>query len=134
MPYPLARLALAVLLCLPLSACVEKQRRSATLDNTLRKYEVTIRWGSPDDAYFFQRFDEDAPPQPPRELDNIRVTGYEVLRPPGTPEDDRVSQTVRIRYLFKDRQVVRSLLDRQEWEYDREDRRWYLVSPVPEFR
>lgn len=127
-------LLLTALLALTLTGCMENQRRDNDLRTTLRKYEATIRWGHIENAYLFQRLEPQEQPEVPEGLGNVRVTGYEVVRPPGTPNEDRVRQTVQISYLFRDQQVVRILMDSQTWEYDREDKRWYLVSGVPEFR
>jgi hypothetical protein len=132
-PVPV-RLLLTALLALTLTGCMDNQRRDNDLKTTLRKYEATIRWGHIENAYLFRRLEPQEEPEIPEGLENVRVTSYEVVRPPGTPKEDRISQTVQISYLFRDEQVVRTLVDRQTWEYDPEEKRWYLTSAVPEFR
>ncbi|MGD2082945.1 MAG: hypothetical protein PVF91_08270 [Chromatiales bacterium] len=134
MPALSMRLLLTILVALSLTGCLSSQRRDNDLRTTLRKYEATIRWGHIENAYLFRRLEPDERPDIPQGLDNIRVTGYEVVRPPGAPKDDRITQTVQISYLFRDQQVVRTVVDRQTWEYDPDDSRWYLTSAVPEFR
>jgi hypothetical protein len=65
---------------------------------------------------------------------NIRVTNYEVLRNPLPGEENQISQTVRIEYLFRDRQVVKTLIDQQLWEYFPEAKDWQRANPIPVFK
>jgi len=41
---------------------------------------------------------------------------------------------VEIQYLRRDEQVIRRVVDQQSWEYDPEEKRWYLTSPVARLR
>ncbi len=130
----LARLLSITLAVLALAGCLDRERRDNSLEATLHKYEVTIRWGRLADAYLFMRIKEGEQPEIPPGLDEVRVTGYEVLRPVVHLGENRAAQVVQIEYLFRDRQVVRTLVDQQIWEYDEDAGRWYLASPVARFR
>lgn len=103
------------------------------LKSTLTSYAATLRWGDPAQAFNFLRPEEAEQVQVPEGLDNVRVTGYELASPPTYLSDHVVTQTVVIEYVFEDRQVYRTLTDRQFWEYEVEDERWYRTNPVPPF-
>jgi hypothetical protein len=123
---------LVVGLCL--SGCLASQRRDNDLETTLRKYESTLRWGHLQNAYYFGRADPGQSPKIPDGLDNMRVTHYEVVRPVTRPDQDTATQLVEIQYLRRDEQVVRRVMDSQRWQYDPQDGRWYLSSPVVQFQ
>ena len=48
-------------------------------------------------------------------------------------DENKVSRKVRIEYVLRDRQVVKTLIDNQIWEYDSEIDQWFRVNPPPEF-
>lgn len=128
------RLLSITLAVLALTGCLDRQRRDISLDATLRKYESTLRWGRLEDAYLFKRTPDAGQAEIPRGLGDVRVTGYEVLSPAVEVSEGRAVQAVRIQYLFRDRQVVKTLMDEQVWQYDKDADRWYLASPVVSFR
>jgi hypothetical protein len=67
----------------------------------------------------------------PSHLDNIKITHYEVLVRPQI-KDNRAVQEVRIRYIHKDRQIVRQIVDHQIW-IDIPDVGWRRDNPIPSF-
>lgn len=105
------------------------------LEAQVRTFEDVVRWGELEKIYLFVRQAEGAPPvevQPG--LDNVRVTGYEVGAPLQELTPFHWGQTVVIDYVLTDRQVVRQLVDRQNWASDDEGKTWYRENPVPQFR
>jgi len=128
-----------MLFALTLSGCktlghLSQEESEKTLQITLRGYATTLRWGNPAQAYSFLSEDLQARTTLPTGLDNIQVTGYRQLQPPNRVAPDRAAQVVEIRFVFKDRQVEKSLIDKQLWAYDKEKNTWSRINPIPLFR
>ena len=101
------------------------------LRSVLRHYEVTLRWGDPGGAYKFLTPELQKTLQPPSGLGNVVVTDYQIVTPPRL-DGRKALQRVRIGYIFKDRQVVRTLVDQQLW-MDLPDIGWRRANPIPHF-
>ncbi|MCB1761576.1 MAG: hypothetical protein KDI27_00350 [Gammaproteobacteria bacterium] len=127
---------LLALLLLLVGGCqtLESKRSNIELENVLNSYHTTIRWDRPEKAYLFLKPAHFAGERLPAGLDNVRVTGYEVIQPPAPVSDGVVAQTVRISYVLEDRQIERNLLDQQLWEYQTESRIWYRINPIPAYQ
>jgi len=130
---------LGLLLALSLAACetVETAGRKNQMDFDLKAYGHEVRWGQIEALPSYLRPDMiESQPAVAASPGNIRVTGYEVLVSPHQIGEDknRVAQTVRINYIFRDRQVVRSLIDKQTWEWNADEKKWYRSNPIPVFR
>lgn len=128
---------LAVLLCLALlgtSACqsLSERRQTTLLQDTLSRYEATMRWGDPAQARRFGSSDSGSSQQ--TLSPDLRITGYQVLQGPGMVDAQQVVQAVAIEYVFESTQQVRELVDQQVWRYDPSTESWYRQSPFPEFR
>lgn len=127
---------IAVLFSLIIGGCqtLASRQSNIELEKVLSSYQTTVRWSSPDQAYIFMKPESQSEASLPSGLDNVRVTGYEVIRPPVPISEGIVSQTARISYILKDRQIERHLLDQQTWEYQAEQKIWYRVNPIPEYK
>jgi len=112
---------------------LKEDKVAELLENATSSYRQSIRWGYWDAAIGFlhpdKRMDVD-----PEALDNIRVTGFEVVQPPVIGDDLTAVQLVRIEYVLNDRQRLESLADRQEWRYEKEMKTWWLHSGLPKFK
>ncbi len=121
-----------------LSGCVtekvKQQKKADSLESTLYHYSSAIRWGYFDEAYSFRKYEKGEYPKPPKNLANVRVTAYDVLHPPTLMVEDVAVQLVEIRYYLIDSQRVRTMREKEVWIYDEDARRWYLDSPIPEFK
>lgn len=100
----------------------------------VRTFEDVVRWGALPKMYLFEKHDSDTPVTLPDNLDNVRVTSYELSGQLSQIEPNRWGQTAVIDYVLMDRQVVRQVIDRQIWETEDEGKTWYRVTPVPQFR
>jgi hypothetical protein len=113
-------------------ASVKKDAKRISLENALSSYRQAIRWGYfPAAAGFLDpemRADIDL-----QALENVRVTGYEVVRPGLVGPDDVAVQLVQIDYVLTDRQRLRKLADHQRWRYDEKSKAWWLESGLPDF-
>ncbi len=129
------RIVTGVMLLLLLAGCqtLSERRQANELQEVLRNYEGVIRWGRVQQARRFQREDTQSgdAKQPTA---SFRVTQYEVVQGPSVVEETKALQTVVIQYVFQESQVVRETVDQQTWEYDPENERWYLISPLPKFK
>lgn len=125
---------LLVLLSLLLSGCDSMPLTPAQekLRTTLRSYEVTLRWTNIADAYKYLIPELAEQALPPADIGNIKITDYEVVSPP-TIVGNRARQQVRIRYIFQDRQLVKEVLDNQEW-LDHPEAGWRRSNPIPNFQ
>ena len=131
------RLVPLALLLLLFTGCstVDEKKKSMTLQSTIRAYESTIRWGDFETAYGFIKLDEVEDPGPePRDLKTIKVTAY-VSQIVNVSEDGTEAQVVaEISYYNERRMSVVDMVDRQTWHYDAEIGKWYLVTPLPDFK
>jgi hypothetical protein len=129
--------ALLIAATVLLGACANKEIRSKAtlLDNTLRTYAATVRWGDFAQATSFiepKLLAEHPPSQ--LELDRlhqVRVTSYN--EQPAIPVgEDEVRQTVQIELVNVNTQTARSIVDRQVWKYDEAGKHWWLTSGLPD--
>jgi hypothetical protein len=131
-----ASVALVCLLLVGIGGCRSLRGSDLpdTLDARVLTFEDVVRWGDLNKMYAFQRLpDGAARVEPQKHLDNVRVTGYELVEPINQVEPLRWRQAARIDYVLTDRQVVRQLVDFQVWESDDEGETWYRTTPVPVF-
>ncbi len=123
---PLFGLAMLAVL---LAGCSGLKDKESSLDRTLNAYGSAVRWGDLSSTYDFLEPALAGQSEPPGDLDNIRVIQYEVLKRPVT-DGDRATLQARISYVHRDRQVVRTIDDRQEWRHDSEYG-WRRSNPIP---
>lgn len=130
----LMKLALLPLLLWSLTGCqtLSEKKQTTALEETLRKYEATMRWGALAQARSFA-LDDSANFSPTRNKD-LRIIHYEVVQGPAQVSEEQALQTVLIQYVLESSQNVRELMDQQIWEYDAEAEKWYLQSPFPVFK
>lgn len=124
-----------ILLLLMISGCnsISNSLKSEDeqLREALRSYEVTVRWGELVNAYGYLTPELKERTQVPANLENIRITHYDIVSPPRIHEN-KAEQQVKIRYIKQDRQVVRSLVDYQKW-IKLPKQGWRRANPIPFF-
>ncbi|NNF97073.1 MAG: hypothetical protein HKM94_09125 [Halobacteria archaeon] len=126
----LALIGLVVLL----SACAEVSTRNTQLDLTLIQYEKALRWSSLEQTNQFRKQPINFTSRQLAMFKKIKVTGYDVINT--SYRDNKlkqlqVIQLVEIRYVNEDTQVERKFSEQQIWEWDKDAKRWWLVSPFP---
>jgi len=124
--------ALLLFAALPLAGCTTTPDRQTQLDDTLRAYERAVRWGEFPSAAAFAR--PDARPSDFSRFSHVKVTGYDVAGMRLTKGGNHLTQLVKIHYYNTDYMVEKSVVDRQEWEYDAKDGHWYITSGLPKFK
>ena len=100
----------------------------------VRLFEDVVRWGALQKMYVFLKHDSEKPVTIQEGLNNVRVTGYDLIEDITQLEPMRWRQVAKIDYVLTDRQVVRELVDFQIWESEDEGKTWYRTSPVPVFK
>jgi len=128
------RLLLLALFVTLLAGCggYAERKKEMVLESTLSQYRTAMRWGHWESLLGMRA--SKAPALPEFDRDNVRVTGYEILRPPLPVDEGKVLQEVEIQYVLQDSQRVRRLREKQEWRHDEESKEWRIYSPFPNFR
>ncbi len=128
---------LVVAITLLLTGCqtLKDKDMQDTLSKVLHSYELTARWGKLEQIYSFLLPELAKEAKIQEDINNIRVTHYEVVkRPASVAENNEVMmQNVHIRYIYIDRQVEKEMVDNQEWTYDDDRREWRRSNPIPIF-
>lgn len=127
-------LALAALAAL--AACGTGRKADVKLlDETLHRYASVMRWSESMEAgvEFIDPAVLAARPPKQVELERMRqlqVAGYRE-QPYAFVDDLRVRQAVQIDLVNRHTQEVRSIVDLQEWRFDPEGKRWWLMTGLP---
>ena len=103
-------------------------------DETSRAYIMALRWGEYETAYGFKRppkIDDEVPDS--QDLSDVRVTSHRVKQTIFSEDKMTVMQIVDFQYYRMRNVTVKTVTDRQKWEYDEEKERWYLISGLPNF-
>lgn len=137
MKLPVIRLAFSIVLLISLAGCnsVKEYQSGVDLGSVLSKYETMVRWGQLEQTYGFLEPEAATKTRLQAGLDNVRITGYEVVMRAVLLTETTATQTVKIFFVLKDRQVERSIIDEQQWVSDEEEtRHWWRANPIPEYR
>jgi hypothetical protein len=120
-----------------LAACtaITSQSESRALQLTLNAYANAIRWGDINQAIPFVD-PETLKKHPVTDLDiqrykQVHFAAYteQPIVPVGPHE---VRQVVQISLVNINTQVERSIVDNQLWRYNEKDKRWRIVSGLPD--
>ncbi len=111
------------------------QSKETILEETLKNYAATIRWG---DMLQAQAFVDPAYRQahPLSDLDmqryrQVQVTAYND-QPAAPLNENEVAQTVEIGLVNVNTQGARSIVDHQVWKYDEKQKHWWLMTGLPD--
>lgn len=133
---------IAVLSTVFLAACASMsmdkiKSKESILEETLKTYAATIRWGDMTQALAFvdPKYRQ---AHPLTDLDiaryrQVQVTSYND-QPAAPINADEVGQTVEIGLVNVNTQSARSIIDRQIWHYDEKAKRWWLMTGLPDIR
>jgi len=120
-----------------LSACaMDKMRNKETiLEETLRTYAATIRWGDMTQAQgFVDPKYREAHPLSAVDLaryQQVKVTSYND-QPAAPITETEVRQVVEIGLVNVNTQSARSIVDNQVWRYDDAKKCWWLTTGLPD--
>jgi hypothetical protein len=115
-------------------AGIETRKQMSLFDETTRAYGRAIRWGQYEEAFAFKRLtDKDDNSPDFAEYRQVRVTSYKIKKTRIAEDFSKVLQIVDIQYYRMSNVTVKNFIDRQKWEYNEEEERWYLTSELPDF-
>lgn len=116
-------------------ACGGVSSKAKSLDTVTRAYEKHIRWGKFEEARAFIKGPQEYLTDSERKrLQNIRVTGYDMLNSSLTPDETKATLMVRIRFFNDEYSIEKTFMDRQVWKFDEASGHWFLDSKIPDFR
>jgi hypothetical protein len=128
---------IVLVLVLLIAGCakIEVQKQMSLFDETIRAYDRAIRWGEYEEAFAYKKLsDQDNKLPDFSEYRQIKVTAYKVKKTILDEESfSKVMRFVDIQYYRMSNVTVKTLIDRQKWEYNEEVDRWYLMSDLPTF-
>ncbi len=127
----------AALLCLLLLAgCagLEENRRNSNFGLQMLSFENAMRWGNYKLAASYIKPGLLDAPVDFDAFEGLQITDYKVRNTVTSADESQTTLELRISYLRKGDASVRSLDHTQLWEYDEETKRWWLMTPLPEFR
>ncbi len=129
-------LSILALVSLLLLAGCATQKRSDTLDTTLRAYASAVRWGDFQSAVVFldpkTRADKMPTALDLARYKQVQVSGYDAGNGPVPDGENQVRQIVHINLINVSTQSERSIIDRQTWRYDETTKHWWLTSGLPD--
>lgn len=127
---------LALILALVLGGCASAGKKTMTeREKTFRGYASAIRWSEFETAWGFVdpaiRAEKPLTDLEIERFRQVQVTNYTV-RSLVEEADGTVEQVVEISLIGKHTQVERTIIDRQKWTYDAENKHWWLASGLPD--
>ncbi|MBF0227922.1 MAG: hypothetical protein HQK76_20965 [Desulfobacterales bacterium] len=104
-------------------------------EDKAKTYEQVMRWGDLRSAYKSMKADSQNQLQNQNAelLNNIKIISYEVIKLHQEKDNLLVEQSVEIKYYHIDQLVEKIVIDHQRWEYDEENKEYYLTTGLPKF-
>ena len=127
-------IGVAILLLAMGCASMETGEKMSQFDQTSRAYLRAIRWGEFEAAFAFKKLmdsDEEVPDF--EDYRTVKVTNYKVKQTIISETKSKIIQIVDFQYYRMKDVTVRTIIDRQKWEYDEAQEKWFLQSDLPPF-
>lgn len=128
---------ISILAALLLLGCAqaEKLYQDYEFGEVGQAYEHAIRWSDYHIANGFRKnaATENNPPDFEK-MGHFRVTSYRVKERADLMDKYQVRQSVEIGYFRAGTFVEKKITDHQIWEYDAKQRKWYLLTGLPDFK
>lgn len=127
---------IVVTLVVMLAGCgaLSSGKRSSNYQVQMLAFENAMRWGEFQSADKFRKRSPDTPATDFSTYEGVRVSSYEVMSTVPADNANQVMRTVKISYYRETNPSVRSITQKQLWEYDEEGEVWMLLGPLPEFK
>ena len=127
-------LMLALMIAAP-SAALAKRKKGSQLDAMQAAYSAAIRWGDFEQAWeLVDPAYREAHPMTELAFERYRqveISGYSD-RNSSIAEDGSVIRNVELRVINKHTMAERTLRYREQWRWDPESKRWWLVVGLPD--
>ncbi len=115
-------------------ASMKTGEKMSQFDETARAYVRAIRWGDYEGAYTFKKLTDRENVLPDFEdYRSVKVTNYKVKQTIISEDQSTIIRIVDFQYYRLTDVTVKTIIDRQKWEYDEEQERWFLHSDLPAF-
>ena len=102
---------------------------------TSRAYRKAIRWSDFEAASAFIKVEGSENKSPDfNKLKRVKVASYEVKEIVPLKDKRQVHQIVEITYYKTNDNVLRTIREDQLWEYDQEEKSWFIQSGLPDFK
>jgi hypothetical protein len=116
-------------------AGIQTGEKMSQFDETSRAYIRAIRWGEFEAAFAFKKLSAREETLPDFEdYRTVRVTNYKVKQTIISEDKSMIIQMVDFQYYRLSDVTVKTLIDRQKWEYDQEQGKWFLIGNLPDFK
>ncbi len=129
----LFKTVLLLVLSSSLLSCAVSQDEMLLLERSIMSYERAVRWGDFTRAKSFHKSNPTLSDLERRRLKLYRVTGYSTLSN-DTRDEHNAYLLVEIKYIKKDKQVMKTYTLKQHWKRDKDSQIWYLDSPFPKLK
>jgi hypothetical protein len=128
---------LSILCIFLLASCGGKSTKKRNLDDTLYKYASLVRWSNYDAAAAFLKPGDDTIRPTSFELEKLKQ--YKVSRYDESPirpgaESNTILQDVKIQLYNIHTNKEKQISNQQVWEYDDDNKQWYLKSGIPKIQ
>ena len=109
--------------------------RLKQFEDVSMSYQHAMRWSDFDYvAQFVDPSTIEANPPDPQILKLVKVTDYKIRKTSASEDQNQVSQIVQISYYRTDKMIVKTITERETWEWDKEAKQWLLKSGMPNFK
>ena len=116
-------------------ASVTEMKTMDKFEQSADSYELAIRWSDFDMASSFLKDQQD--PEIASQIEHLKqfkVTAYTVKRFLPSADKSQVLIFAKVQYFNKSGLIVKNIILRQLWEYDKEKESWFLTSGLPDFK
>lgn len=115
-------------------ASMQTGEKMSQFDETSRAYLRAIRWGEFEAAFAFKKLTDTNEELPDFEdYRTVKVTNYKVKQTIISEDKSKIIQIVDFQYYRMKDVTVKNLIDRQKWEWDPEQEKWFIQSNLPDF-
>jgi hypothetical protein len=125
-------LAVVALITLAGCAATEERGRGAQFDNIALAYETAIRWSDFERAAGVAGV-KGAEKEALQQLKQVKVISYDRVSAEVSPDGTQIRQIVQIEYTLETSMKLRRIVDQQGWQFDTTQKRWVLVTGLPDF-
>ena len=122
----------AVLLALAGCAATQERSRGAQFDNIALAYETAIRWSDFERAVGVAGV-SGANQETLQRLKPVKVVSYDRVSAELSEDGTQILQIVKIEYTLETSMKLRRIVDQQGWQFDPAQKRWILVTGLPDF-
>jgi hypothetical protein len=115
-------------------AGVSDTRKVQMFDSVSRSYGKALRWSQFEEANAYRDISRSEGKQPDlKKLSLVKVTSYDVRQTTLSKDKLKAVRIVDIEYYKMNNVTVKTIRDREVWEYDVKKETWLLVSDFPDF-